>query len=452
MESTENRMGTLPVPRLVISMSLPVMISMLVLALYNIVDSVFVSMYSETALAAVSLAFPLQNLMNSVAIGTAVGLASLISRKLGAKDRDGAEKAASQGITLAIMGWAAFVVVGAFLSRTFFMLFSDDATLIAMGTTYTRWCLICSLAIFIDMTLERIMQATGDTVHPMIIQLAGAFTNIILDPILIFGLLGLPRMGIAGAAIATVIGQHVSALLGIIFIKKNRFLTLKAENRKLHATTVKEIYAVGLPSIIMQSIGTVMISGVNKILVAFGMTPVSVFGVYFKLQSFVFMPVFGLNSGLIPIVGFNYGARKPQRMNQAIRTAVGIAVCIMALGTLAFNLCPELLLSMFNAKEEMMRIGKIALPILSLCFVPAGISICMMSLFQAVGDGMLSMLVSLARQLFVLLPSAWILARFLGLDAVWFAFIIAEGASLMLVVSLFVWEYRRKVSPLFHQN
>lgn len=430
-------------------MSLPIMVSMLVLALYNIVDSVFVSMYSEAALAAVSLAFPLQNLMGSVAVGTAIGVGSLIARNLGAKNRDGAEQAASQGITLALFGWAAFIMIGLFLSRPFFSLFSDDAELVEMGTVYTRWCLVASGAIFIDITLERIMQATGDTVHPMIVQLAGAATNIVMDPVLIFGLAGFPRMGIAGAAIATVLGQHVSALLSYLFVKRNPYVTLKPENRKLHVRTIREIYAVGLPSIVMQSIGTVMTSGLNKILVAFGMAPVSVFGVYFKLQSFVFMPVFGLNSGLIPIVGYNFGAKNPRRMDQAIRTAVSIATAIMCLGTLGFTIFPDFLLSLFHAGEQMRTIGEHALPILSLCFVPAGISICLMGLFQAVGDGILSMVVSLTRQLVVLLPAAWILARIQGLHAVWFAFIIAETVSLTLVITLFAWEYRRKVKPLF---
>ncbi len=448
MEHTENRMGTLPIPRLVVSMSLPIMISMLVLALYNIVDSIFVSLYSETALAAVSLAFPLQNLLTAVSIGTAVGVGSLIARKLGAKDREGAEKAAGEGVTIAIIGWLVFVCIGIFLTRPFFLLFSDDAALVKQGTTYGRWCLIASGAIFIDVTLERVMQATGDTVHPMVVQLAGAVTNIILDPIMIFGLVGCPPLGIAGAAIATIIGQHVSALLSILFVRNNQFVTIRKKNWKLDRRTVKEIYAVGLPSVIMQSIGTVMTSGMNKILVTFGMASVSVFGVYFKLQSFVFMPVFGLNNGLIPIVGYNYGAKKKERMNQAIRTAILIAVCIMALGTLLFCLAPGLLLSMFNAGKEMREIGMRALPILSLCFMAAGISICLMSLFQAVGDGFYSMIVSLTRQLIVLLPCAWLLARFKGLSAVWFAFVIAECASLALVLALFAWEYKRKVKPL----
>ena len=445
----ENKMGVLPVPRLVITMSLPIMLSMLVLALYNIVDSIFVSQYSETALTAVSLAFPLQNLMSSVSIGTAVGVGSLIARKLGAKDRRSAEKAASEGITLAFIGWTVFALAGIFLVRPFFRMFSSDPELVDMCVSYGRICLIGSLGIFIDMMLERSMSSTGDTIHPMIVQLGGAITNIILDPIMIFGLVGCPKMGIAGAALATVIGQYVSCFLSILFIRRNPYLSVKLTGHKLDRETVGEIYAVGLPSIIMQSIGTVMNTALNGILIGFGTEPVAVFGVYFKLQSFVFMPVFGLNNGLIPIVGYNYGAKKPDRINQAIRFSVTIAVIIMALGTLVFCFAPDALLSMFNASGTMREIGEHALPILSLCFVSAGISITLMSLFQAVGDGVLSMIVSITRQLVVLIPAAWLLSK-IGLHAVWYSFVIAEGVSLILVITLFVGEYRKRISPLFH--
>lgn len=447
-ETKENKMGVMPVPKLLVSMSLPIMCSMLVLALYNIVDSIFVSRYSHVALTAVSLAFPLQNLQSAVGIGTAVGVGSLISRNLGAGKRREAEQAASQGITLAVIGYAVFFLVGLFLARPFFRLFSDDEKLVSLGTTYGRICLLLSGAIFLDLTLERIMQATGDTVHPMIVQIAGALTNIIFDPIMIFGLCGFPAMGVAGAAYATVLGQHVSCLLSILFIHRNPYLTLDVRSWRLQRRTVREIYDVGLPSIIMQSIGTVMNTGMNRILIGFGMEPVAVFGIYFKLQSFVFMPVFGLNNGLIPIVGYNYGAKRPRRINEAIRTAVLIATAIMALGTLVFRTFPGLLLSWFHATPAMLEVGLRAFPTLSLCFVAAGVSICLSSLFQGIGDGVYSMVVSLTRQLGVLLPTAFLLSRTGGLGAVWYAFLIAESVSLTLVIVLFVREYRRKVRPL----
>lgn len=445
----ENKMGVMPVPRLVISMSTPIMLSMLVQALYNIVDSIFVSMQSEMALTAVSLAFPVQNLLISVAVGTSVGMNSLLSRKLGSKERDLAERCASNGITLAFLSWVAFAVAGLLFSRPFFSLFTDDPQLVSMGVVYTKICMVFSLGCFIDIMCERIMQATGDTIHPMIVQISGAVTNIILDPIMIFGLLGFPAMGITGAAIATVIGQHVSCLLALYYVRKNHEVEIRLKDLPLERNTVKGIYAVGVPAIVMQSIGTLMTTGFNKILISYGTSAVAVFGVYFKLQSFVFMPVFGLNSGMIPIMGYNYGAKRPQRILDTQKTGLKIVLAVMAAGFLVFSLFPHTLLSWFNASEEMYRIGEIALRKVSMCFLFAGFSIVLMSLFQAVGDGYLSMIISVTRQLVVLLPAAAILSRIGGLDAVWYAFIIAELVSFVLTILFYRMEYRRKIKPLY---
>ncbi|NBK25862.1 MAG: MATE family efflux transporter, partial [Spirochaetia bacterium] len=299
----ENKMGVRPIPSLVLSMSFPVMLSMLVQALYNIVDSMFVSHYSQDALTAVTLAFPLQNLLIAVSVGTSIGVNSLLSRKLGARDIDGARLAGGNGITLSAISWVFFAIIGLFFSKPFISFFSDDPTLIAMGTQYIAVCLFFSLAIFIDITCERILQGTGDTFHPMIIQSTGAIVNIILDPILIFGLFGFPELGILGAAIATVFAQHVSALLAIHYVRKNSEIRLTKASFRLKKQTVKDIYAVGLPSIIMQAIGTILTTSLNKILIGFGTSAVAVFGIYFRLQSFVFMPIFGLNSGMIPVIG-----------------------------------------------------------------------------------------------------------------------------------------------------
>lgn len=447
-QRAENKMGVRPVGRLLVSMSLPIMLSMLIQALYNIVDSIFVAQVSEKALTAVSLAFPVQNLLIAVAIGTSVGVNSLLSRRLGEKRYDAANSAAANGLILAVISWAVFAVLGLTCTRVFFKMFTTDPELIEMGTWYTRICLVFSLGIFIDVTCERIMQATGDTIRPMIVQMSGAITNIILDPIFIFGWFGLPAMGVIGAAIATVIGQFVSMALAIIFVRKNTEVKVKLRACRLEKQTVKDIYAVGVPAIIMQSIGTVMTVGLNKIIIAFSTTATAVFGIYFKLQSFVFMPIFGLNSGMIPILGYNYGAKKPERMVKTLKVGMVISVSIMVLGTIIFQLFPEKLLMMFNASEEMLLIGKVALPAISLCFLSAGISIVLGATFQATGDGYLSMITSITRQIVFVLPSAWVLGRVVGLHGVWFSFVIAEVFSLIMTIFFFRWEYRKKIKPL----
>ncbi|MPM65237.1 Multidrug export protein MepA [bioreactor metagenome] len=441
-------MGVRPIPSLVLSMSFPVMLSMLVQALYNIVDSMFVSHYSQDALTAVTLAFPLQNLLIAVSVGTSIGVNSLLSRKLGARDIEGARMAGGNGITLSAISWVFFALIGLFFAKPFISFFSEDQKLIAMGTQYIAVCLFFSLAIFIDITCERILQGTGDTFHPMIIQGTGAIVNIILDPILIFGLFGFPELGILGAAIATVFAQHVSALLAIYYVRKNREIRLTRASFRLKKQTVKDIYAVGLPSIIMQAIGTILTTSLNKILIGFGTSAVAVFGIYFRLQSFVFMPVFGLNSGMIPVIGYNYGAKRPKRITQTIRVGMVVSLSIMTAGFLVFTFLPQVLLGWFNATDEMLAIGIVAMQRISLCFISAGFCIVLMALFQGIGEGYVSMIISITRQLVFLLPAAYLLGRFYGLDALWYSFIIAESASLALTIFFFIHLYKKRIKNL----
>ncbi|WP_320121551.1 MATE family efflux transporter [uncultured Sphaerochaeta sp.] len=444
----ENKMGVKPIPTLVLSMSFPIMLSMLVQALYNIVDSMFVSHYSQQALTAVTLAFPMQNLLIAVSVGTSVGVNSLLARKLGAKDLSAARKAAGNGLTLSVISWGFFALLGLFFSKTFVEFFSNDPELIVMGKQYISICLIFSLGLFIDITCERILQGTGDTFHPMIIQSTGAIVNIILDPILIFGLFGMPRMGVMGAAIATVFAQHVSAALAIYYVRRNKEIVLKKASFRLEKQTVKDIYAVGIPTIIMQAIGTILITSLNKILIGFSTSAVAVFGIYFRLQSFIFMPVFGLNTGMIPVIGYNYGARKPKRITATIKVGLIVAVTIMGIGTALFILFPHILLSWFNATPEMVEIGIVAMQRISLGFVLAGVSIVLIALFQGMGYGYLSMINSVTRQLVFLLPAAYILGRFVGLDALWYSFFIAEIASFSLTLYFFWKIYKTKIKTM----
>lgn len=446
--SAENKMGIKPIPSLVLSMSFPIMLSMLVQALYNVVDSLYVSHYSQDALTALTLAFPLQNLLIAVSVGTSIGINSLISRKLGAKDNKAANKAAGNGITISVLSWLLFALIGLFFTRRFIAFFTTDAELLRMGHLYSAIALFFSLGIFIDITCERILQSTGDTVRPMIIQMTGAIVNIILDPVLIFGLFGAPRMGVVGAAIATVFAQHVSAAMAVYYVRKNREITIAKEDLKLAWKTVKDIYAVGLPSIIMQSIATVLNTSLNKIIIGFGTVAVAVFGIYFRLQSFIFMPIFGLNSGLIPIIGYNYGAKRPKRITEALRVGILVSLIIMGTGFLLFTVIPHIFLGWFNATDAMMAIGTVAMRRISLCFVSAGFCIVLGALFQATGDGYITMITSITRQLVFLLPSAYLLGKYYGLDALWFSFIIAESASLLLTIYYFIRLYRKKIRPL----
>ena len=445
----ENKMGVMPVNRLLFSMSLPMILSMLVQALYNIVDSIFVAQIGETALAAVSLAFPVQNLIIAVSVGTGVGVNALLSRSLGEKNQETANLTAVNGIFVFFLSYLLFAVFGLFFARTYFTVQTSNPEIIEQGTIYLSVCSIFSFGIFLEIALERIMQSTGRTIYNMITQGLGAIINIILDPILIFGLFGFPRMGILGAAVATVIGQIIAMLLLLYFnIRKNSDVNLNMRRFRPDTAIIAEIYRVGLPSIIMQSISSVMTFGVNKILLLFSETAVSVFGIYFKLQSFIFMPVFGLNNAMVPIVAYNYGAARKDRIMKTIRSSVSAAVVIMLAGLAIFQIFPEQLLYLFDASEHMMGIGVPALRIISLSFLFAGYCIVIGSVFQALGNGVYSLITSAARQLVCILPAAWLFASVFGLHAVWYAFPLAEIISVVLTTLLFRRIYQKKIQLL----
>ena len=423
----ENKMGTMPVGKLLASMSVPMMISMLVQAFYNVVDSVFVSQISENALTAVSLAFPLQNLMIACGAGTAVGINAMLSKALGAKRQKEADRAANVGIFLSLCCGVLFALIGIFLSKPFFMIQTDNTEIINYGTDYSSICLAFSFGIFCQFCFERLLQSTGRTIHATITQLIGAVINIILDPILIFGYCGFPALGVKGAAVATVTGQIIAAIVAVIMnIKFNPDVHIKLREIRPHKQTVIGIYKVGFPSIVMQSIGSVMTFGLNNILMGFGETAAAVFGAYFKLQSFVFMPIFGLNNGMVPIIAYNYGAKNADRVKKTIRLTIVSAVCIMLTGLAVFELFPDVLLKFFNASEAMLEIGVPALRIIALHFALAGFCIISGSVCQAIGNPFFSLITSVCRQLLVILPVAWALSKTGNLNMVWLAFPIAE--------------------------
>ena len=430
----ENKMGVMPVGKLLAGMAVPMMISMLVQAMYNVVDSVFVSRISENALNAVSLAFPLQNLMIAVGAGTAVGINALLSRSLGEKRQDMADRAAGTGIFLSLCNAVVFAFIGVFLSRAFFMAQAKSVPeIVEMGTAYTRICLGLSVGLFCQFCFERLLQSTGRTVLAMTTQLIGAVINIVLDPIFIFGLCGMPRLGVTGAAVATVAGQITAAIIAIFLnLKRNPEIHIRPRLICWDKMVARDIYRVGVPSIVMQSIGSVMTFGMNKILFVFTPTATAVFGAYFKIQSFIFMPVFGLNNGMVPIISYNYGAAKPERVWKTVRLTIFTAVSIMFLGFLAFQTFPAMLLALFDASAEMTAIGVPALRTISISFQLAGFCIISGSVCQAVGNPMYSMVVSVCRQLVVLLPVAWLLAQTGRLELVWWSFPIAEIASVTL--------------------
>ena len=453
-ELSQNKMGTMPIRKLLISMSLPMMASMLVQALYNIVDSIFVARVSEAALTAVSISFPIQNLMIAFGVGIGVGVNALLSKSLGEGDQPRAQRIALQGIFIEVICCVIFILVGIFAMDLFFRGQTADAEIIALGKDYLSICCIYSVGLFAQLIFERLLQATGRTVLSMISQCAGALINIIFDPILIFGVswLGIPAMGVTGAAIATVFGQIVGGIVAIVLnVRRNRELAFRFRGFRPDGKLCGGILFIGIPSAIMGSIGSFMTYGVNKILFAFeevGKTAAAVFGVYFKLQSFVFMPVFGLNNGMVPIVSYNYGAKRPDRITQTIRLSAIYAVAIMAAGVAVVQLIPDKLLRLFDASEQMLTIGVPALRIISTCFVFAGFSIVCSSVFQALGNSIFSMIMSITRQLAVLLPAAYILAHAFGLHAVWYAFPIAEFASLALSIIMLSHTYKKVIMPL----
>ena len=447
-ELEENKMGVMPVNRLLISMALPMMISMLVQALYNVVDSIYVSRISEAALTGVSLAFPLQTLIIAAGTGIATGLNAMLSKALGEKNQKDVNSSASSAMFLMVVVYGIFLLVGLFAVKPFFHGQTSDAEIFQAGSTYLSICMYFSFGIFGQLLFERFLISTGKTMLSMLAQLTGAITNIVLDPILIFGYLGLPKMGIAGAAAATVIGQLAGFGVAI-------FLNLHY-NKEIHIRfrfkpegyAIKRILAVGIPSMLMQAVGSVMNVGMNMILMGFTSTATAVFGIYFKLQSFFFMPVFGLNSGVVPIIAYNFGARKKDRMMKTIRLGITYAVGIMLIGFAVFQIAPGLLLAMFDASENMLSIGIPALRILSLSYLFAGFCIMCSTVFQALGNGVYSMLVSFARQMIVLLPVAYLLSLTGSVNTVWFAFPIAEIVSVLLSTFFLLKIYKKVIKPL----
>ncbi len=449
-EVKQNIMGYLPCSQLLIKLSLPMMLSMMVQALYNIVDSIFVAQMNEAALTAVSLAFPIQSLLIAIGSGTGVGINARLSRKLGEKKPEEVNATAGNAIFIAIVYAVIFLIAGQLICKPFYSAMTSDEQIWQYGVDYIYVVLTFGFALIFQMTGERLLQSTGKSFYSMITQGVGAIVNIILDPIMIFGLFGCPAMGTRGAAVATVVGQTLAALLGLFFnLKINKEIKFGTRYMRPHPETIKAIYAVGLPSIVMQSISSIMNFGMNKILLQFSSTAAAAFGVYYKLQSFVFMPIFGMNNGVVPIIAFNYGAKKPDRIKETFKLAAIAATCIMLFGILLFECLPGVLLDLFNASDNLKLIGIMALRIIAIHFIFAGFDIICSSIFQALGHGVKSLWVSLARQLVVLLPAAYILAHTFGLNAVWFSFPIAELASLLLS-TIFVRDiFKKEIDPLY---
>ena len=448
----ENKMGILPINKLLFNMSLPIMVSMLIQALYNIVDSIFVSKISENAFTAVSLAFPVQNLMIALGAGTGVGINALLSKSLGEKDFDRANKTARNGIFLTFINYFIFVLFGLFFTKMFFTAQSKNPEIVSYGIDYLRVITLLSIGIFGQLTFERLLQATGKTVYSMYTQGAGAIINIIFDPILIFGIGPFPKMGVTGAAVATVTGQISAMVLGLIFnVKINKEININMKGFKPDSAIIKKIYIVGVPSIIMQSITSVMTFGMNKILGVYSDTAQAVMGAYFKLQSFIFMPVFGLNNGLIPILSYNFGAKKRKRMIDTIKYGMLFATIIMVVGTLIMQLMPDTLLKAFDSSANMMAIGRVALRIISMSFILAGIDIIITASLQSLGYSIFSMFISIARNLVVLLPTAYAIAKlshFSNVDYIWWAFFISEIFSLICALIFLKIVYKKVIKPI----
>lgn len=431
----ENKMGAMLINKLIISVSAPIMISMLVQSLYNLVDSVFVSKVGEAAITSVALALPLQQLMMAVGIGTAVGVNSYVSRSLGAKNFEESNKAANNGILLAFISFMLFFFIGLFFSRNIIEMQTKNAEIVSTGPIYLQICCMGSLGIFMHLMFERLLQSTGKTIYTMIAQCIGAILNIILDPILIFGLLGAPKMGLTGAAVATVISQWIGAFTVIFFcLKYNKEIEISFKFMKADATIIKNIYKVGIPSIVMISISSITVFCYNKILSTFSTTAIALMGIYFRLQSFIYMPVFGLNNGMIAIVAYNYGARKIDRMKECIFTGIKYSTVVMTLGMLMMLLIPRQLLTIFSASDYMMKIGVVCFRVFSLSFILAGISIICSGVFQAVGKGVLSMLISITRQIFILIPLAYIFSLTGDINKVWWSMPIAEAIAIILSI------------------
>ena len=449
MKHKENKMGVMPEGRLLVSMSIPAILSMLIQAFYMVVDSIFVARLGEDALTAISLVLPIQMLIVAIGVGTAVGVNSLIARRLGQRDYNGANHAATHGFLLSFVNWAVFAVFGLFFVDDFLRLFSDDPDVIAYGTKYLSIIMVYGVFMFVQYNVEKILQATGNMIFPMICSMIGAVVKIILNPVLLLGLFGLPAFGIAGAAGATVIGNAVAMTLGVIFLFGFRHeIKISLTGFRPQKRTLRDIYAVGFPSIIMQSLTSIMIGGLNAVLVGYSEVAVAVLGIYFRLQNFIFMPIFGLMQGAMPIFGYNYGAKYRNRLLRSFKFTLLAAVLIMAGGVLLFQLFPSFLISLFNASPEMMEMGVRALRILSLCFLPGAFGITCSTLFQATGHGLMSLCISLLRQLIVILPLSILLSAFFGLDYFWFAFPLSETISLTAVALFLRRLWRRELRYL----
>ena len=445
-EIAENKMGVMPIPKLLINMSLPVVISMLVEALYNVIDSIFVAQINEEALTAVSLAFPIQNLMIAIAVGTGVGMNALLSRSLGEKNFSNSNRAANNGIFLGFISYCLLVLFGIFFSQAYYTSQTDNALIIQYGTSYLSIITIGSIGIFSQIIFERLLQSTGKTFYCMITQGTGAIINIILDPILIFGYFGFPKMGVTGAAIATIIGQTIGGVLAIIInLKINKEITINLKGYRPHLQTIKTIYKVGIPSMMMVSLTSITTYGINYILLKISTTATAVLGVYHKLQSFAFMPIYGLNNGMVPIIAYNYGARNKKRVIKTMKLSIIYAVAFMTLSFIIIQLFPGKLLSLFNPSEEMLRIGIPALRIISLSYSLAGFGIVCDSIYMAFGNGMLSLIVGIARQLLVLLPVAYILSLFGDVQLIWWSYFIAEVVSTIFSAIFLKYIYNQKV-------
>ncbi len=446
MQTNENKMGVMPIKKLIINMSLPIMVSMLVEALYNVVDSIFVAQISENALTAVSLVFPVQNLIIAIAVGTGVGINAFLSRSLGEGNIEKANNVANNGILLGLISYVIFLAFGLLFSKSYFTFQIDDTEIIEYGISYLSIICVGSICRFIHIVFERLLLSTGKTLYTMIAQGAGAVVNIILDPIFIFGHFGMPAMGTAGAAIATIIGQITAAALVVIFnFKINREININMRGFRPDLKIIKDIYSVGIPSIAMMSIISVTTYGMNNILNRFSYTAIAVFGIYFKLQSFIFMPVFGLNNGMVPIIAFNYGAGSKGRLIRTIRLGIVYAFCIMIFGLVLIQILPGRILALFKASEDMLAIGIPALRIISLSYIFAGISVVASAIFQAFGNALLSLLTAISRQLVVLLPAAYVLSLFKNINLIWWSFPIAEIASLMLSIVFLKHIYDKKI-------
>ena len=448
----ENKMGVMPIGKLLVNMALPIILSMLVQALYNVVDSIYVSQISESAVAALSLAFPVQNLLIGFAVGIGVGVNSLLSKSLGMRDQEAANRTAGNGMVLMMIASFGFMLFGIFGVRPFFQVQSNVAETVEGGIDYLSICCIFSMGVFMQVLSERLLQSTGRAMLSMVTQGVGAILNIILDPLFIHGWWIIPKMGVAGAAIATVIGQWCAAFLGLYLNEKhNPDIRFGRAYAKLEWRTVKPILTVGIPSVVMNGIGSIMTFGMNQILQGFNETATSVFGIYFKLQSFFFMPLFGINNATISIIAFNYGARKPQRIVKTLKLASCAALSVMIIGLLAFQLIPDVLLGMFNPTDDFLVMGRAALRTISWSFPIAAVCISLGASFQALGNGIYSTIISLGRQLVVLLPAAYLLSLTGNVNRVWWSFPIAELASALLTLFFFLRIYRQKIDPLYRQ-